>query len=491
MRRGMIEAPAETAQAIRARKPLVDALHDVADGRGSADTLDAALDEFRRTSSDTGEGDVIWAFSQLTESAARAVRWKEAVWDAEVDAERHATAARVRATDVVRRARPSWPAGLADAAQKLEALDDPERVTDVAASLSRVPLPPRVTDLFRKAHDQPREEVAAAETERRPAVALLVRMQGEPVMRPTVVRPRTMHQLQVEARVSEWPEGADTLEVTFLTVHPREILYATDLTFTPAALVQPLEILVGAERPPTDPPLELTAQATFLGGGERVAARLAGNTTLELVTFDPGTDSAPDTPAALRLLQMMGELRNAIPHLDIKDQRDVKLLLDGLLRFSRRLHDDRPADLDMADESWFQRELRAFLQADPQIGTRLVERAGRAGGSTDLMLGNIVLELKVEKTRTMTVTHVAARFASQPTQYASAGDSQVSLLAVLDVTPKRAPAGVMGNEMEWTYTEVASGPEPRFPSMVGLVIVRVGYPLPSEFSRRSDLSQGG
>ena len=91
---------------------------------------------------------------------------------------------------------------------------------------------------------------------------------------------------------------------------------------------------------------------------------------------------------------------------------------------------------------------------------------GRAGGLTDLVLGDVVLELKVEKESAISLDAVRARYVSQPTQYASAGDCQVSLLAVLDVSPKRAPAGVMGNEMGWAYPETTSGQDPPFPSLV-------------------------
>ena len=31
---------------------------------------------------------------------------------------------------------------------------------------------------------------------------------------------------------SEWPEGADALEITFLSVHPRDLLYSSGVRFT-------------------------------------------------------------------------------------------------------------------------------------------------------------------------------------------------------------------------------------------------------------------
>jgi hypothetical protein len=93
------------------------------------------------------------------------------------------------------------------------------------------------------------------------------------------------------------------------------------------------------------------------------------------------------------------------------------------------------------------------------------------------------MELKAETDTPLSLDQASARFTNQPTQYASADDSQVSLLAVLDASPKRAPAGVMGNELAWVYPETASGPAAPLPSMVGVVVVRSGFPRPSDFSR--------
>ncbi len=176
---------------------------------------------------------------------------------------------------------------------------------------------------------------------------------------------------------------------------------------------------------------------------------------------------------------------NAIPQLPVADRRDVRLLIEGVLRFAHTALDDRLGALgpDTVDERVFQRELRQFLQADPEIGARLDEAHGRAGGVTDLGLGRIVLELKVEKGTALTVAEASDQFGAQTVQYASAGDSQVSLLVVLEATAKRAPAGVMGNEIAWFYPETTAGAEANLPSVLGVMVIRSGFPVPSSFSR--------
>lgn len=479
----MNDALPDLVQVVKARAALVDALDAIASGSRDANSLDSAVLAYKNVAGPSPEGDVCRTFVELVEALVHAVRWTDAAWRAEEGADRHATAARLRGAAVSTLPQDAWPGELREAAAQLAELGDYDVPARVAGMLSRLPLPPRLTDLFRGSDTGRPFRDREPEQSGTPAVALLMRLHGEPVMRPTIVQPGALHQFDVEARVSAWPDGADALEITFMIVHPRDFLYVSGLTFTADALKQPLEIRVAGPRPPGDPPLGITARATFLRGNERLDTHLAGNTTLELVTFDPGTATPLNMPtAARRLQQMMNELSNALPQLEVNDRRDARLLLEGVLRFAHTVLDDRLGEQSDIDEGWFQRELRSFLQADPNIGARLGERVGRAGGTTDLVLGNIVLELKVEKAVGVSLSGAPARSVGQPTQYASAGDSQVSLLAVLDASPKRAPAGVMGNEMRWAYPEIASGPNPQFPSLVGVVVVRAGFPRPSDFS---------
>ena len=473
----------DPAEVIRARNALVDALDAIAGGSRDAGQLESALGGFRSASGSLNEGDVVWAFGELVEALSHAVRWTDAAWNAETDATRHATAARLRATQATSSADDLWPNALREAAKQLEALEDHEVPAQIAARLVAIPLPPRLTDLYRPS-DRRRAYATEPAQDNVPVAAILIRLHGEPVMRPTVVQPGALHHFEVEARVSDWPERADALEIKFLSVHPRDVLNASDVRFTTDEMIQPLEIRVAGDRPPGDPPLKLTAHAAFVVNGEPSSVHLAGNTTLEIVTFDPGTAEPLNIPtAARRLQQMMGELNNALPNLDTTIHRDAHLLLEALARFAHMFLDDRLALHDDINEAWFQQELRYSLQSDHRIGARLDERVGRAGGVTDLLLGDVVLELKVEKQSAISLDEACSRYAGQATQYASAGDCQVSLLAVLDVSPKRAPAGVMGNEMRWAYPETTSGQDPPFPSLVGVFVMRGGFPRPSDLSR--------
>ena len=478
---GASASETDSLAAIRARIAIVEALSATKEGTRNVEPLAGAVAAYQ-DAYEPIENDIVWVFSELAKSLVYGVRWTDGLWNAEAEAERHAVAARMRAETVAPHIQEGWPLDLTESCQVLAHLADPKAIPIAAAKLCRVPQPPRITNSFKT----PQAARSLFESEQRPvshSVALLIRLDGEPAMRPTILRPGAMHQFRVEARVNGWPSGADILEVTFLTVHPRDYLYASDVTFTADALDQPLEIRVDGERPPNAPSLSLTARAAFRRGSERLDTHLVGNTTLEVTTFDPGTATPLNMPhTAKRLQHMMMELQNRLPHLDERDHRDIRLLLEAVLRYGHTVLDDRLPELRDVDEKWFQRELKYFFSADQAIGARLLRGVGRAGGTTDLELGNIVVELKVEKNTPVSLERAKHRFVGQATQYASAGDSPVSLLVVLDASPKRAPAGVMGNDIGWVRPETVSG-SGHIPSMVGIAIIRTGFPRPSDLSQ--------
>lgn len=480
----MTEPPNDKASAISTRLDLVDVLEAIATGSRDIDTLEQAVAAYRIVAKPLDEDDIAGCYIKILEALAHSVRWADAARQADNAAERHATACRLHAADALERANERWPSALLAAAKELATAADHAVAARAATLLASVPLPPRVTELFRPSNQRWNHFSGDDTSQESTHVALLMRLHGEPVMKPSILQPGALNHLEVEARVKEWPEGAEQLKVDFISVQDPSFLSAQSVCFTPDAMTRPLEIYVAGERPSGDPPLEITARAEFTDEDDHVPTHLIGNTTLQIVTFDPGTATPLNMPTAARqVLQMVHEMINALPNLSSADRQDVRLLLEGVLRFGHTVLDDRLGGSANINEAWFQHTLKIFLQADSQIGARLEEKKHLAGGETDLVLGNIVLELKLEKSQGITLDEACRRYAKQPTQYASAVDSQVSLLAVLDVSPKRAPAGVAGNEIGWAYPELASGPDPQLPSMVGVTVIRAGYHIPSAYSR--------
>jgi hypothetical protein len=79
----------------------------------------------------------------------------------------------------------------------------------------------------------------------------------------------------------------------------------------------------------------------------------------------------------------------------------------------------------------------------------------------------------------------ADRFVRQPTQYASAGDCPISVLTILDDSPKSDPPGVASNYMRWAMPQLHGASQPSTVSMVAVVIIPIGFPVPSYWSTLS------
>lgn len=117
---------------------------------------------------------------------------------------------------------------------------------------------------------------------------------------------------------------------------------------------------------------------------------------------------------------------------------------------------------------------------DSAIGTRIQEAPKLGSGTTDLLLGRIVDELKIS--HSSIDIDDADRFVRQPTQYASAGDCPISMLTVLDDSPKTDPPGVASNYMRWAFPQIHGVTDPHTPSMVVVVIIPIGFPVPRYWS---------
>ena len=213
----------DLAKTINARNALVDTLDAIANGSTEATSLQQALLDYRETTPPGAEGDMPWAYCELIEALIHAVRWINAQWNAQPEASRHATAARLRASAVVDRSHPTWPDPLMTAARYLAELAELSTPRLVAAILRRVPIPPRVTPVFKPTQQTSGDQTGDDPPEETPNLAIVIRFQGEPVMRPTALQPGAMHQFEAEIRTDRWPEEADQLEVKFISVFSREL----------------------------------------------------------------------------------------------------------------------------------------------------------------------------------------------------------------------------------------------------------------------------
>jgi hypothetical protein len=131
----------------------------------------------------------------------------------------------------------------------------------------------------------------------------------------------------------------------------------------------------------------------------------------------------------------------------------------------------------------FHDELFDRLMADPDLGGR-VERGTRlALGFLDIRHDGITAELKVERAGAVT-RESAPKYMGQPTQYAAADGRRLSILVILDMSPKELPPGTPENYIFELHPAQHGMTNPEAPSMVSTIVVNGNMPAPSSWSRR-------
>jgi hypothetical protein len=417
-------------------------------------------------------------------------RWEADTVAAAVDAERHRRAAEYKARTVAAELDAGDPVlgPVREILIRIAAIRDLHERAAVREDLVRTPAPLPLID-------PPSAPFTGTWTNQEPPppaprAAIVTALDGSPVTWAHAVTPGRVHELEVEARVLDWPAGAGELVLRFLSRWPRSAVDVTDIRLPRpdqeidgvciARDTGHLALHAAAADPATPVHLAIEGQLVTADGGG-APLRLLGHNQFALRTFDPAADVITGAPALdERILAMLAELRDQTiaPH----EQEAFGRFLGAIARAGVRIVAERefPAGSNPSERE-FQIELLKRVAMAPELGGRVQEHAWQGGGPTDLAHDGVVAELKVERSQPATLER-AANYMSQATQYASAGQRQLSILVILDMTPKQAPPGVLANTIGWLDPALHGLDDPAFPSRVAVVIVNGNLPLPSAWS---------
>jgi hypothetical protein len=425
------------------------------------------------------EGDPVWGVAQGLRALGNAIKWEPAVAEADANPERFRNAARhLAGKALIVDRRGAWNESLVQALSLLAGLDHFDDVRRSAALLDRAPLPAPVTTLLGRRHGWNRPAVAHDE-EAGPSVLLRFTLDGEPVSWPMAVNTRRAYRLGVVAKVGTWPANAERLVIDFESALPPSVIALDPIEIPRGEESGEAFLVLKFEIGPNES-VRLTPAVSFRSGEGARRASVVGQRSLLVTTFDPSALGLGQPMVAQRILDLLAELDARIPTLPDQDRRDFVLLLDATTRFAA-LAIERD-DLCGLDERGFQAKLKQAFVQDRTIGRRIQEASKLGAGTTDLVLGRIVDELKVEHDGFN--INAADRYIRQPTQYASAGDCPIAVLTILDESSKSDPPGVQSNYMRWAYPRLHGATTPGVPSMVAIVIIPIGFPIPSGWSDR-------
>lgn len=417
-------------------------------------------------------------------------RWEKDVLAAAPDAERHRKAANLRAKRALENL--DGDTGLDPLRTLLSTLaemDDLDRCAAVRSELQALSLPIALIDAPpRSSSSAPHRGRDAAVTPT-PRVVVVASLDGALVTAPYALTPGKVHELGIEARVLDWPDGADALTIRALSRWPASAMELPEVRLERPADGNGILVARGSSHlllhaSATDPlqPIEITFEGEFTSEGENRIAHLIGYPQLRIRTFDPAADVITGAPALdEHILALLSKLREE--GIAPSEQEAFGRFLGAINRAGVAMTWEREFPKGTRPtEAEFQDELRKRLKMATELGGRLSEHAWQGGGETDLAHDEVIAELKVERDTPATID-TATKYLAQPTQYASGGQRQLSILVVLDMSPKEEPPGVLANLVGIIEPKLHGLDDPAYPSRVAVVIINGGLPLPSDWSR--------
>jgi hypothetical protein len=423
----------------------VEALLAAAKGRvdnsGHLRSLATALDDATTRYGDARVAVAYSALASLMRTLAMLVEWRAAIQGAAIDADRFQRSARVLhrawleefgANDVA--------GGLAAAAAPIADLAEVEQVGPLCSAVGSVPLPIGIyaADTSRRIprFDDEREEKEPPPSELTVAF-IRFNIDGQPAADTHFLTPKESHDLEIEVRISRWPDKAEALSLAPVTIEARSSHDFPTFRFTrpkgdpPYHLRERGRAVLHVAQGLRAQPFEFRYAADFEPHGVEQPVAVVGHRNLRMDGIDRPITGYHGVDR--RILEIRDALRQR-PLVTADDAANTLTILAALGNLAGQAVQDNlfPRPLD---EPTFQKFLRGYLRQRPEIGPRLEEHPRAAGGETDLSFERIRLELKSENDRPLRLAD-CQQFVGQTSSYAAGSDKRVGVLCVLDGSRK-------------------------------------------------------
>lgn len=417
---------------------------DAARLRREAEAVDGFAPFYDRTATGAAYG----AFAELLRIAALLVQWRDAILTGEADSDRFLRAAKERHR--IWKAEAPQIEGAASVIATADTLTGLSQISDlntVLTTFASTPLPIGIYLSERRgitvqASD---EKGADADGKKAPppelAVAFLkFAIDGQPAAETHFLTPGESHDLELEVRVSRWPEGAANLELRPMTIEAAGAFDFPMFSFgrpsdkAPFVLHQRGRAVIRAPQGLNARPFEFRYAASFKPTAVEQPVATLGQRTLRIESIDLKVNSLTGNPGLdLKIIEIREALRSPF-NIPPDDLGAALKMAAGLAAYMWRVHQDNEI-AEVLSEGQFQALVRAELRRRADIGSALSEHPRAAGGITDLSLQNVPLELKVERKKRLTLEDCRA-FVGQTTGYVHGNGKRVGVLCVLDCSPK-------------------------------------------------------
>lgn len=442
MRHGVILSEAYSARirAIEALRAATEARVNNAQAmRNAADDLDAASISCDYSVAASSYS----ALAGLLRITAMLVEWRGGIFDAAQDADRFLRSAKAqyklwleeyRAVEIQQR--------LLENSVAIESVAELEQVGNVCHAIASIPLPipffaAEVRPSWLPQGNQQEDKEPPVELK---VAFLQFQINGEPAKQVHFLAPQMAHDLEIEVRVSRWPDSATTLDLRPVTVEKSDTYDFPFFQFNrpsgngPFVMRQQGRAILKFPHSLHASPFEFKYAAEFSPRASEQPVAVVGHRTLRIEGIDlqrsPITGYQAMDRKLIELRDILRENR-LIAETDLKSSLVLMAALGSLAY--RALHDDLYPGT--RDEPQFQRDVRAELRRVPEIASELEEHPHASGGITDLSFRGIRIELKVEQQKLLALDD-CNRFLGQTASYVIATGKRIGILCVLDCSPK-------------------------------------------------------
>jgi len=421
----------------------------------------------------------------LLESLSHLSNWQRAVRSAEMDADRYLRSAKIRARDVAKEvSEASGSEKLASITQAIAEISDLEDVPKVASLLLGVPLP---LPVFSEMPAQVGRGAAPSAEKERPEVIVAFTsflLDGSTFKEPQTVEPSVVHDITVEASISQWPAAALELLLEPISVEPSASYQLPTFSISrpvgtpPYSVSQQGRMILLLPQALAARPLEFTYRARFLPDHGDSSVFVQGQRNLRVQSYDPNRNPMSGyTVIDRRILDIRDQCRRA-PAISDRELNDFLLLLTAVGAIAGQSLQDNLFPKSYSERE-FQDRIQILLRSNQQIGSELEEHPHAGAGVTDLSFRGIRLELKADDSHLMTVED-GDRFLPQIAQYVVGSDRRFGILCVLDCSSKTGPPGSPANDIVLKVVPPPTGG--KWPIYLGVVIIRGNLAKPSSMS---------
>lgn len=320
-----------------------------------------------------------------------------------------------------------------------------------------------------------------------PLISVLFYFDKELWANPQVIKPEHLYTLSGLVKVKSWPQGYTTLHLLPVTTTD-DSWYTLSLPSLPYSNKSEIpingHITVHAPQSWLDPPIAIRLFAYFSGSGkENLHPEVIGYDQLVLKVIDTSSFPFPTGYDSLNKIafDLVDKIMQEVPDVDRTELTNFLILLSALLNYQGYCYQHNVyKNKAEVTESEFRDALIGHLSARENLSEKIVKEGAIAGGRVEINFNGIVTELKVEKSRSDRVKLMDSH-EQQAVAYAAATGTRLSILCILDLTPKKMAPAPASRNVFLRKPEVHGFPADDSPSRVVIIFIDGNLPNPSSY----------